>query len=48
VQGNIRDSLAGAFPDHYPGDEPWPAVHALINRLLEAATPESFPGRFFT
>lgn len=48
VQRNIRDFLANASPDHDPGAEPWPAVHALVNRLLEAATPESFPGQSFT
>lgn len=48
VQGNIRDFLASASPDHDPTAEPWPAVHAMINRLLEAATPESFPGQSFT
>lgn len=48
VQKNILDFLANASPDHDPGTEPWPAVHALVNRLLEAATPESFPGQSFT
>jgi hypothetical protein len=48
VQKNILDFLANASPDHDPGEEPWPTVHALINRLLEAATPESFPGQSFT
>lgn len=48
VQGNIRDLLANASPDHDPDAEPWPAVHALVDRLLEAATPESFPGQLFT
>lgn len=48
VQGNIRGFLADASPDHDPYEEPWPAVHALINRLLEAATPASFPGQIFT
>ncbi|PYI69743.1 hypothetical protein CVV68_01135 [Arthrobacter livingstonensis] len=48
VQKKIRDFLANASPDHDPEAEPWPAVHALVNRLLEAATPESFPGQSFT
>ncbi|KQQ98484.1 hypothetical protein ASF74_12955 [Arthrobacter sp. Leaf145] len=48
VQGNIRDLLAGASSDHDPVAEPWPAVHALVDRLMEAATPESFPGQYFT
>lgn len=48
VQENILSFLASASPVHDPEEEPWPVIHALVNRLLEAATPESFPGQFFT
>lgn len=47
VQKNIQSFLADASPDHDPTAEPWPAVHAMIDRLLEAAAPESFPGQSF-
>ncbi|WP_417219571.1 hypothetical protein [Arthrobacter sp.] len=48
VQGNIGTFLDSASPNHDPGTEPWPAVHGLVNRLLEAATPASFPGQLST
>lgn len=47
VQRRIRDFLESASPDHDQAVEPWPTVHALVNRLLEAATPESFPGQLY-
>ena len=48
VQGNIRDFLTNGSADHDPTGESWSTVHALVDRLLEAATPESFPGQSFT
>lgn len=47
VQQNIRIFLENASPDHNPAEEPWPMIHTLVNRLLEAAIPESFPGQTY-
>lgn len=47
VQRRIREFLESASPDHDRAVEPWPTVHALVDRLLEAATPESFPGQIY-
>lgn len=48
VQRNIQDFLDLASPHHDPLTEPWPAVHALVSRLLKAAVPGAFPGQHFT
>lgn len=48
VQGNIREFLANAAAAQDPTAESWSTVRALVDRLLEAATPESFPGQSFT
>lgn len=48
VQKNIRAFLKGASSDHDATEEPWPAVHGLIESLLSAAEPGSFPGQTHT
>lgn len=47
IQRNIDEFLTTASTDHDPKMEPWPAVHALVDRLIEAAIPGSFPGQAF-
>lgn len=47
VQANIRAFLADASPDHDKEIEPWPVVHALVDRLLHVAVPEAFPGQYY-
>jgi hypothetical protein len=48
VQKNIKEFLAGASSDHDSADEPWPTIHALIESLLRAAEPGTFPGQTYT
>lgn len=47
VQRNIDRFLANASPDHDPTEQPWPIIHALVARLIEAAVPGSFPGQTY-
>ncbi|MFF7291118.1 hypothetical protein ACFY9N_01160 [Microbacterium sp. NPDC008134] len=48
VQANIERFLADASAQHDPKEGPWPTIHALVERLLEAAVPDSFPGQYYT
>lgn len=47
VQRNIDTFLSNALPDHDPTEQPWPTIHALVERLIEAAVPGSFPGQTY-
>lgn len=48
VQKNIRAFLAGASPNHDSTEEPWPTIHALVESLLRAAEPGTFPGQVYS
>ncbi|HEY9310636.1 MAG TPA: hypothetical protein VIP82_22780 [Microbacterium sp.] len=47
VQRNIDSFLESASPDHDPTVEPWPVIHTLVERLIQAAVPGSFPGQSY-
>lgn len=48
VQGNIDAFLSSALPDHDRTEQPWPTIHSLVERLIEAAVPGSFPGQTYS
>lgn len=47
VQRNIDRFLTNASPEHDPTEQPWPTIHALVERLIAAAVPGSFPGQTY-
>ena len=47
VQRNIDEFLRRASADHDPSVEPWSIIHALVDQLIKAAIPGSFPGQYY-
>ena len=47
VQRIIDEFLRRASADHDPSVEPWSIIHALVDQLIKAAIPGSFPGQYY-